>query len=188
MKKTFEELLIEHCSTTLVGVKTGNIFCYGERQKDICYEVGYWNDRLSPLGVNIRIVKHCGNKGNCLIYVYRPKRLIKDLKQEGVIGYLSSIGYNDDLKISSLLDTLSLRLMDCKSFPHEIGLFLGYPLHDVIGFIQNQGRNFYCCGYWKVYKNPQQAKKWFEQYKKCTEIYRKMYQKGKSIIQLTVAA
>ena len=26
-------------------------------------------------------------------------------------------------------------------FPHEIGIFLGYPAHDVRGFIENGGKN-----------------------------------------------
>lgn len=37
-------------------------------------------------------------------------------------------------------------------FPHEIGIFLGYPLADVEGFIQNSGRNYILCGMWKVYQ------------------------------------
>ena len=36
-------------------------------------------------------------------------------------------------------------------FPHEIGIFLGYPLADVAGFIRNKGRNCKCIGTWKVY-------------------------------------
>jgi hypothetical protein len=36
-------------------------------------------------------------------------------------------------------------------FPHEIGIFLGYPLRDVEEFIRNQGRNYLLCGLWKVY-------------------------------------
>ena len=36
-------------------------------------------------------------------------------------------------------------------FPHEIGLLLGYPPEDVIGFIENRGQNPLYIGYWKVY-------------------------------------
>ncbi len=37
-------------------------------------------------------------------------------------------------------------------FPHEIGIFLGYPLADVEGFIHNGGKNYILCGMWKVYQ------------------------------------
>ena len=37
-------------------------------------------------------------------------------------------------------------------FPHEIGIFMGYPLADVEGFIRNHGKNYVLCGMWKVYE------------------------------------
>lgn len=48
-----------------------------------------------------------------------------------------------------------------ESCPHEIGLFLGYPLDDVKSFIKNKGKNCICCRYWKVYHHPEQAQKTF---------------------------
>ena len=42
-------------------------------------------------------------------------------------------------------------------FPHEVGLFLGYPPGDVEGFRLNHGRNFKLCGLWKVYCDMEQA-------------------------------
>ena len=38
-------------------------------------------------------------------------------------------------------------------FPHEIGAFLGYPLCDIKGFLNCQGKNYLHSGYWKVYAN-----------------------------------
>ena len=34
------------------------------------------------------------------------------------------------------------RLQENEGFPHEIGLFLGYPPEDVLGFIENKGEFF----------------------------------------------
>ena len=33
------------------------------------------------------------------------------------------------------------------AFPHEIGLLLGYPVEDVLGFIRHQGKNYLYTGY-----------------------------------------
>ena len=44
------------------------------------------------------------------------------------------------------------------AFPHEIGLFLGYPFEDVMGFIENKGENYLCSGCWKVYSCEQDAR------------------------------
>ena len=73
-------------------------------------------------------------------------------------------------------------------FPHEIGIFLDYPLGDVIGFIENAGRNFKCSGCWKVYCNECEAVKLFAKYKKCRDVYVRLWQQGRSVMQLTVAA
>lgn len=78
--------------------------------------------------------------------------------------------------------------MDLKAFPHEIGVFLGYPIEDVIGFINNKGCNFKCCGYWKVYGDKEKAIKEFARYDKCRMIYTKLWNQGRSILKLTVAA
>lgn len=56
-----------------------------------------------------------------------------------------------------------------KEFPHEIGVFLGYPMEDVIGFIENNDKNCLCTGYWKVYSNPERAKNLFRYYDEARE-------------------
>ena len=80
------------------------------------------------------------------------------------------------------------RLFENRSFPHEIGLFLGYPLDDVIGFIRNEGRNCKYTGFWKVYCNEEEAARIFEKFRKCRDVYMRLWQQGKSVLQLTVAA
>lgn len=51
--------------------------------------------------------------------------------------------------------------MRTKDFPHEIGLFLGYPLEDVQGFIENRAEGYKCVGCWKVYGDEEYAKQEF---------------------------
>lgn len=72
-------------------------------------------------------------------------------------------------------------------FPHEIGLFLGYPPEDVCGFIENRAGGYKCVGEWKVYGDADKAKEIFAKYRKCTEVYCAQFAQGKSIERLTVA-
>jgi hypothetical protein len=46
-------------------------------------------------------------------------------------------------------------------FPHEVGIFLGYPLEDVIAFCAGKANPCNCQGYWKVYHRPEKAKRTF---------------------------
>ena len=54
------------------------------------------------------------------------------------------------------LARLMERLKDADEFPHEIGLFLGYPPEDVEGFIQEPNGQKYT-GIWKVYGDVRSA-------------------------------
>ena len=87
-----------------------------------------------------------------LIYVYRPKRLEKDLNHPDALCFLKQCGYQNGCALD-LVQQLQEKLCESQDFPHEIGLFLGYPFEDVQGFIQNRGCNCRLCGYWKVYAN-----------------------------------
>lgn len=72
-------------------------------------------------------------------------------------------------------------------FPHEIGLFLGYPPEDVEGFIRFGGKNCKCFGCWKVYGNIEAAHQCFERFKKCTACYCERYRLGCPLDALVVA-
>ena len=85
------------------------------------------------------------------------------------------------------MERLRQRLAMDGTFPHEIGLFLSYPLEDVEGFVENRGRNCKCTGCWKVYGDEQQAQRQFSRYRKCQEVYLRLWQGGRSVEQLTVA-
>lgn len=67
------------------------------------------------------------------------------------------------------------------SFPHEIGLFLGYPLEDVRGFIANKGRNSKYTGEWKVYGNLNTALRLFQSYQDSRRWVMEQAQKGKGL-------
>lgn len=181
-----EQYLIEHCSPTLAKIKTANLFTYlfsSEAALTKCLKSS--NERLNHKGVYVEVLRTRGN--SALIWVYRRSMLESDLQKPGVKEFLSGHGY-EDYSLLAVIKRLKSRLAFHDSFPHEIGLFLGYPLADVIGFIVNEGQNSKCTGCWKVYCNECEAVRLFEMYKKCRVIYSRLFSDGKSILQLTVAA
>lgn len=78
-------------------------------------------------------------------------------------------------------------LSEGREFPHEIGLFLGYPIEDVKGFIENKAECAKCVGCWKVYGDEEKAQKAFDKYKKCERVYRQQWSNGRPLVKLTVA-
>jgi hypothetical protein len=67
------------------------------------------------------------------------------------------------------------------SFPHEIGVLLGYPRMDVEDFVKYQGKNYILNGYWKVYHNAEEALRVFEQYRNIRETAIELLKEGKSL-------
>ena len=179
-----ELLLIEKCSPTLAGLKTGNMFsCYCGDVEELFNEINDLNTKLSPKGVVIVPIKFWNSR--VLIYVYRPDKLQKDFESEDIREILAGKRYESD-KASECLNTLISRLNDSNEFPHEIGVFLGYPAEDVRGFIENNAQKEKYVGHWKVYGDVESSKATFEKFNKCTRIYRDYYSRGTSIEKLVV--
>ena len=181
-----EKSIIEHCAPTLAGLKTANMFNYKfSSMGTLLLELENQNQILNKKGVYAEVLKI--SESRALVYVYRKERLRKDLEKTGVLELLQQYGYTDNT-ISNCLEYLKIRLKECDCFPHEIGVFLDYPLLDVIGFIEQGGKNCKYCGVWKVYSNACEAQKLFERFKKCTNVYIRVFAGGRSLTQLTVAA
>lgn len=192
MEREFETVLVERCAATLAGVKAASLFRYiaGEGE-EVLSQVQCWDRWLSPFGVRVLLIRRQAGSPSCLVYVYREKLIGQILLDRDVQCFLKQRGYAlDSVKKGQedVLEQLAVRLWHGGGFPHEIGVFLGYPLEDVVGFIRNNGRNFTYSGFWKAYGDPEAAKKRFAQYEKCAKIYRQLHQGGKSILKMTVAA
>ncbi len=180
-----EKGLVSHCAPTLASIKTGSLFrLLHEPEESPEGQVAALDRQLSARGVRVTLLRR-GRQGS-LIYVFRPKQLERDLSCPRVAEFLSRCGYPGPEPRSALCH-LCRRLEEKEDFPHEIGLFLGYPLEDVEGFIANKGKNCKCTGCWKVYCNEEEAVRRFRQFKKCAEVYRKLWEQGRSVEQLTVA-
>ena len=181
-----EKSVIEHCSPTLASIKTGNLFTYKyESEEELWESVEGFNECVREKGVSLTVLRRSEKKA--LIYVCRLSSLERDLKKPGVANFIKKYGY-ESTDPAYALERLSGRLAQREDFTHEIGLFLGYPLGDVIGFIKISVLNckFVVC--WIVYCNECEAIKAFARFKKCTSVYVRLWNQGRSVRQLTVAA
>ncbi|MFQ7103146.1 MAG: DUF3793 family protein [Anaerovoracaceae bacterium] len=181
-----EAFLIKHCSPTLAALKTANLFnCAYSAEEELMEDMDYWNGMMMRKGIGLFLLRK--EKGRALIYVCRLPDLEREFAKPQTAEFMKKFGY-EDMDAFSAIRRLRGRLQVAGEFPHEIGVFLGYPLEDVTGFIDNGGKGFLRSGTWKVYSNIDEAEKTFYKYKKCTDIYTNLWEGGKSIWQLTVAA
>lgn len=185
MIQTFESTLVHFCAPTLAGLKPAGLFQYRGPLSQTRHKVRLWDRRLAPAGLRVRILKRCPEQNTCLVYVYRPLALSRRLSGTGTRAMLRQLGYPSS-ELEPMLARLSRRLCLSADFPHEIGLFLGYPLADVVGFMEHQGKNCTFSGCWKSYSDPKPAQRYFGLLKKCTEDLCRSYACGASLTQLAV--
>ena len=174
-------LLAIHCAPILSGSKAANIMTVTVHEFD---RIGYL---LQGTEIRYRFLKTKGDKG----ILYLEKRLRQYLEQEEIQEFLSEYGY-DEVNIAKMLNLLSKRIQMYNDqdavFPHEIGVFLEYPLGDVKGFLANEGKNFMYSGYWKVYQDLQGAVRRFTQYDMERELTIQALMQGKTIREIVLAA
>ena len=179
-----EELIVRHCSPTLAGIKTGSLFrCPCESHEKLREDIRRLNRRLAGKGICFLALKV--EDGAALIYVYRPAKLQADFADALAGDLLDMHGYAGH-KPAQCVARLARRLHESRDFPHEIGLFLGYPPEDVEGFICKGPQCCKCTGCWKVYGDEEKAKCLFERYGKCTKVYLRALSGGKTWEKLTV--
>ena len=179
-----EKQVIRHCAPTLAGLKTGSLFSCTVTSGEALYcEIGRLNRMLSPKGLCLVVLQFDGKRA--LIYLYRKTQLRRDLCDGVTRVLLGTLQYPLE-DAERCVGKLAERVKGSAEFPHEIGLFLGYPPVDVLGFILMGPRRCKSVGCWKVYGDEDAAKRRFLQYQKCTAAYTALFACGKSLERLTV--
>ena len=154
-----------------VRAETGRVLCRGALGE------------LARLNLNLR----CGER--VLLLVYREDRLARQLADPAVAAMLEQAGYPPGGGPAAMLGHLRRRLEAGGGFPHEMGLFLGYPPEDVRGFWENGGRNYKYSGVWKVYSDDVEgARAAFRRYSRCRDAICKRLAGGISLVQMFRAA
>lgn len=162
-----DELLVSQCAPTLAGLKTANMFSaeYESREK-MTAELRRLNAVLVPRGLRILPMRYMQSR--VLLYLYRPDALRRDLENSDARDILRDCGYETCCRAESCLSCLIGKMRSGADFPHEVGLFLGYPPEDVRGFMENRAAGFKLIGCWKVYGDVDAAREKFKSFESCT--------------------
>ena len=181
-----EKLLALHCAPALAGVKPSNLFTlHFSEGKPEARELREAADGLRACGVRMEILCEC--ERYALVFVYREELLAAAMGPEAE-DFLADYGYKRGLTLAEKIARLRPRLGKCGEFPHEIGIFLGYPAEDVAGFIANNGMNALASGIWKVYSDTERAGAIGKRWMACRRKYIECFRMGMDISRLCVSA
>lgn len=101
-----------------------------------------------------------------LVLFYRTEPFKTYLQRRDISTLLGKAGYSGPFTPDHAISQLAARFTSAE-FPHEIGLFLGYPIKDVMAFMGWITLPFACQGPWKMYGNPQQSLSLAERFHEC---------------------
>ena len=177
-KKNMQMQIAMHCGPVFAGIKPSNTVTLDFHDSRKLME--------TFRGSDIKCALIYGGTRKCLWLLYREQDVQEYLLQPRHRKFLRDCGYSS-FQLKDILHALRERyhLSTAKQeFPHELGLILGYPLCDVLGFIEYQGQNYLYSGYWKVYKNPAETKRLFDLYDHIRYYMVKQVEYGKSLEQL----
>ena len=173
----FDRQIAMQCAPLIAGLVVSNILTIDEEYTDRVRELF--------LGTDISLITLIAKRGRISFFLYREKKLAEYLKDDEVVELLYNIDLNYITSECGMLENFIRRYREYMIhggyFPHEMGVFLGYPIEDVKGFIENEGRDSLYTGYWKVYKNVPAKIRLFERFEQVRESFITMMFYGVSI-------
>ena len=204
--------LIRQAGSVIGNTKPSSIFNFVPRSwginvsQDMMLEIACLASEVYCQKVSkadVKLVELAVFDNRIAMFSYRESLVEEILEDEDNRAFLEEYGY-DTSGVDSTIKCLKVRLRsfyktkenclfrddDFNSlyhnsvFPHEIGVLLGYPLSDVISFIENEGKGSKALGNWKAYTNIDAAKEKFNEIKACEKNCRSMFEAGYSLKDL----
>lgn len=148
----FIRWLVDLLGPVLAGVKPAEIMSFKRcdsyaRQKITSIEQHMTN--LPTLSIRIQEI----SDGSTKVLFYHRESLDSYLNKGTVRRFLATEGYPIYWGLERCIDELLSRFENSE-MPHEIGVFLGYPLKDVLGFLGRVKLTYQKTQGWQVFGDP----------------------------------
>ena len=138
MMNSIDHIIGYHCAPAIRGIKLSNLVSIPrDMNEQIQFVLIEYNKAFNEKG--LFFFELCRCKARRLLLVFREKQLRDYVRQPAVMLFLKAYGYHDQMSIMEMLEHLRYRMEVSIELPHEIGIFLGYPLKDVKCFISYRG-------------------------------------------------
>jgi len=116
------------------------------------------------------------------LFFYISDDFSRYLERHDVTALLKRAGYQGPFTKDHALGQLEERLKS-GTFPHEIGIFLGYPPKDVAAFMGWIKLPFTCQGPWKMFGNPRASLGLAETFRICRQRMAKRLTSAQSALE-----
>lgn len=175
--KQIEMQLAFQCAPLIAGLKTSNLLIISKKNMSKVKRI-LKRTTLSYFTLYV-------GEEKIIFLVYDASRLGEYLEKKKVRSLLLQWGYEGNCMrgwFNLLKERYRAYVEEKASFPYEMGLFLGYPVEDVVGFIENSGKNSLYSGYWKVYGDVTEKVELFQKFDMAKEILIQFLAGGMTIL------
>lgn len=120
------------------------------------------------LGLECMVLRNNGRESLCLFFDRR--KVVDRLEQYEIRNFFRALGYCTSSAGAIFLELLRrCRIQD--SFPHEIGILLGYPLKDVAGFMRDASScSMVPYGLWRICGNVAESRTEMDRFRMAEEL------------------
>ena len=146
---------------TLAGIKPSSLMTFINHKREMLNLWDRYKDEITA-ELKVRYYELRRKDDRVIVLFYQDEILANCLSVWKNKSFLKDQGYGELQRVEDGLGLLEKRFE--KECPHELGIFLGYPVEDVIAFIESKGAPCLACKYWKVYQDVENALKTFEAY------------------------
>ena len=156
--------IVYHAAPTLMGLKPSTLICPSGGERDLERALA---DCIPDLEgrFDVKTALFRNHAGKVLLLVFQEALLRSCLADTGAASLLTEEGYDGKSGLDGMLETLRGKVATPR-FPHEIGVFLGYPAADVRSFMADGGKKASSTGCWKAYGDERSARRVSDTYQR----------------------
>lgn len=169
--------MIKLLGPVIMGVKPAEILSFPQGDKNK-FENLNKIEEFFKYSSKINIEKFKSQNGCEKLFIYHKVSMKRVFENKNNRIFLKKLGYNMEKEDKEIIKELVLR-MKSDVFPDEIGVFLGYPLKDVIGFFGHPYLPLTKIQGWRVYGDSKISDKVFYHFQRARSLMNKLVDENK---------
>lgn len=172
-RKELLRFLLLKTAAVRSGVKPGELLrirhCYRPGRGRFCL---YRQEVFELLGLDYLELRR--EPESSLVLFFHREKLLQALAAPANRAVLRRCGYPDAAAPAELPGLLKARF-EWEAMPHEVGVFIGYPAKDVLGFIEKRPKTPVHKGDWQVFGDADESLARMKLYRQVERLARQVF-------------
>ncbi len=157
----FVTWLVQILGPVLIGIKPAELISFPKYDSELPIKLNKIEEYIGRCHkISFKVFTY--KKTSVKVLFYNPRSLDNYLRKNNNLKFLKSLEYPVKYSLDIYLEFLINKIKD-GNIPDEIGVFLGYPLKDIIGFMGHPSLKLTKVNGWRVYGDPRVSDKKYKE-------------------------